>query len=103
MISTVLLIAGMAAVTYPVRVGLWLGKGHIPHRLKQALAYVPTAVLTAVVVPTVLFQHDHLALDWRNAQLVGAIVTGLIVWRTRHLLWGICGGLVVFGLWQWLF
>ncbi|GGP23392.1 AzlD domain-containing protein [Silvimonas iriomotensis] len=103
MMSTLLLILGMAAVTYPVRVSTWLGKGHIPHRLKQALAYVPTAVLTAIVVPTVLIQHDHLSLDWRNAQLVGAIVTGLIVWRTRHLLWGIGGGLVVFGLWQWLF
>ena len=98
--NTLLLLLGMAAVTYPVRAGLWLGSGALPHRLQQALAYVPTAVLTAIVVPAVLLRDQQLWLSWHNAQLAGALVTGLIVWRTRHLLWGIGGGLVVWGLWR---
>ncbi|MDR3428273.1 MULTISPECIES: AzlD domain-containing protein [Silvimonas] len=102
MMNILLLILGMAAVTYPVRAGLWLGKGHIPARVKEALAFVPTAVLTAIVVPIVLLKDEHLYLDWHNAQLVGALVTGLIVWRTRHLLAGIGGGLIVFAAWHWI-
>ncbi|GAB7128144.1 AzlD domain-containing protein [Silvimonas sp. JCM 19000] len=98
--NTLLLLLGMAAVTYPVRAGLWLRGGQIPPRLKQALDYVPTAVLTAITVPAVLLHDDQLWLSWHNAQLAGALVTGVIVWRTRHLLWGIGAGLVVYALWR---
>ncbi|WP_432724020.1 AzlD domain-containing protein [Jeongeupia wiesaeckerbachi] len=101
--NTVLLLAGMAGVTYVLRVGFWFGIGDgLPAWFKRALHYVPVAVLTAIVVPAVLLKNGAFDLDIHNARLVGALATGLIVWRFKHLLAGIGGGLLIFVLWRWL-
>ncbi|KAF0812047.1 hypothetical protein IGB42_03589 [Andreprevotia sp. IGB-42] len=100
-VETILMLAGMAVATYGVRVGLWLGKSRgFPPRLRRLLDYVPVAVLSAIVFPIVLLPGGQLDITWHNAQLAGAIVTGLIVWRFRQLLAGIGGGLLVYAAWR---
>ncbi|GAA5784378.1 AzlD domain-containing protein [Chitiniphilus shinanonensis] len=97
------MILGMFIVTYGVRVGLWLGDGHaFPPAVRQALDYVPIAVLSAIVAPAVLLRHGELVATWNNPQLAGALVTGLIVWRWHRLLLGIGAGLAMFMAWRWL-
>lgn len=76
-----LLIAGMAAMTFPVRYAFFaLGdRVTFPPLVQRALAFVPVAVLTAIVVPMVLLPDGaHWQLSWRNPWLVGAAVSGLI-------------------------
>ncbi|UXY15014.1 AzlD domain-containing protein [Chitiniphilus purpureus] len=98
------MILGMAAVTYIVRVSLWLGEGQgFPPLVRRVLNYVPVVVMPAIVVPSVLLPHGALWLDWRNPQLAGALVTGLIVWRWRRLLAAIVGGMLVFAAWRLAF
>ncbi|WP_035057782.1 AzlD domain-containing protein [Andreprevotia chitinilytica] len=100
-LDTILMLAGMAVVTYSVRIGFWLGASHgFPPRLRRALEYVPVAVLSAIIFPTVLLPGGVLSVSIHNAQLAGALATGLIVWRFKHLLAGIGGGLVVFVVWR---
>ncbi|AOY00419.1 AzlD domain-containing protein [Jeongeupia sp. USM3] len=95
------LILCMALITYVMRACFWFGIGDgLPDWLRRALHYVPVAVLTAIVVPTVLLKDGAFYLDIHNAQLAGALATGLIVWRFNHLLAGIGGGLAVFALWR---
>jgi branched-subunit amino acid transport protein len=97
------LVAGMFAVTFPVRYLLFaLGERvSFPPLLRRALQFVPVAVLTAIVVPMVLLPDgQHWRLDWHNAYLAGAVATGVISWRWRHLLASISGGLAVFLLWR---
>ncbi|GHD67241.1 AzlD domain-containing protein [Jeongeupia chitinilytica] len=101
--STVLLLAGMAGITYALRVCFWFGAGEgLPAWFKRTLHYVPVAVLTAIIVPAVLLKDGAFDLDIHNARLAGALATGFIVWRFKHLLAGIGGGLLVFVLWRWL-
>jgi branched-subunit amino acid transport protein len=99
------LIAGMTAVTFLVRYGFFaLGERMaFPPLVQRALRYVPVAVLTAIVVPMVLLPDGaHWQLSWHNAWLVGALVTGLIAWRWKHLLGAIGGGMLVFFLYRWI-
>jgi len=99
------LIAGMTAVTFLVRYGFFaLGERMaFPPLVQRALRYVPVAVLTAIVVPMVLLpDRAHWQLSWHNAWLVGALVTGLIAWRWKHLLGAIGGGMLVFFLYRWI-
>ena len=99
------LIAGMTAVTFLVRYAFFaLGdRVAFPPLVKRALGYVPVAVLTAIVVPMVLLPDGaHWQLDWHNAWLLGALVSGLIAWRFNHLLASIGGGMLVFFVFRWL-
>jgi len=100
-----LLILGMALITFLIRYSLFAFPDlRFPLLVRQALHYVPTAVLTAIVVPGMLLpdgQSWQLKLD--NAYLLGGLATIAIAALSRHLLATIGGGLLVFfALRAWL-
>jgi branched-subunit amino acid transport protein len=98
------LIAGMAAVTFLIRYTFFaLGERvAFPPSIQRSLRFVPVAVLTAIIVPMVLLPDGvHWQLDWRNAWLLGVLVTGWIAWRFSNLLASIAAGMVVFFLYRW--
>jgi branched-subunit amino acid transport protein len=97
-----LMILGMAIVTFSVRYPVMAIVGYmkLPPAILRALKYVPTAVLTAIIIPAVLIHDGMLNLAFDNAQLIASIVAVLIAWRTKSLLWTIIGGMVAFGVWR---
>lgn len=101
----VVMILGMAVLTFLIKAGLFIAGERIafPPLLRQALEYVPVAVLTAIVAPMVLAPGGGApAFTWRNPQLVAAIATILICLATRRQLLTIVAGLAVFLGWQFL-
>ncbi|MFI8481357.1 AzlD domain-containing protein [Pseudomonas sp. NPDC078700] len=98
-----LLIFGMTVITFSIRYSLFaLPNLSFPPLVRQGLHYVPTAVLTAIVVPGMLLpdgQHWQLSLD--NVYLIAGLITIAIAAFTRHLLATIGGGLLVFFLLRW--
>lgn len=102
--NEVILIFGMMAVTFGVRypVLALVGKMELPPAVIRALRYVPPAVLTAIVFPAVFLQDGNLAIRLDNAYLIGAIVSVLVAWRTKNLLWTILIGMGVFLAWRGL-
>lgn len=98
-------IAAMAALTFGVRYSFFALPPAVrfPPWVGRVLAYVPVAVLTAIVVPMVLIPDgEHWELSWRNAWLAGALASGVIAWRYGRLLVAIAAGFVVFLAWRWL-
>ena len=97
------LILGMAAITFLMRYSLFAWPNlRFPPLVRQGLHYVPTAVLTAIVVPGMLLPdsaHWQLSLD--NAYLMAGIVSIGIAAFSRNLLATIGGGLLVFFLLRW--
>lgn len=97
------LILGMASVTFLMRYSLFAWPNlRFPPLVRQGLHYVPTAVLTAIVVPGMLLPdgaHWQLSLD--NAYLLAGIVSIGIAAFSRNLLATIGGGLLVFFLLRW--
>lgn len=78
------------------------GALRIPPLLRRALAYVPAAVLAALVLPAVVLPERHAAFDWSNPQLPAAIVAGLVAWKTRSTLLTLVVGMgVLLGLKHW--
>ncbi|MBU1330064.1 MAG: AzlD domain-containing protein [Gammaproteobacteria bacterium] len=98
-----LLIAGMLAITFATRYSLFAFPDlRFPTLVRQGLHYVPTAVLTAIVVPGMLLpdgQHWQLGLD--NAYLWAGLAAIAIAALTRHLLATIGGGFLLFFLLRW--
>lgn len=99
--NEVLLIAGMAIVTFATRypVLAFLSRKTMPASIFRALKYVPLAVLSAIIFPAVLLREGELALGLENAPLFASLVAAVVAWRTRNLLLTILIGMG--GLWAW--
>ena len=101
----VAVVAAMALITFAVRYSFFAlrPETQFPAWVGRALAYVPVAVLTAIVVPMVVLPDgEHWAFDLRNAWLAGAIASGAVSFRTGRLLLAIVAGFVVYFGWRWL-
>lgn len=98
----ILLIAGMAAVTFMCRYPVLaiFGRLKLPDTVLNALKYVPPAVLTAIIVPTLVMPEGVVNLAPTNAGLVAGIFAALVAWRTRNLLLTIVLGMAFFALWR---
>ncbi len=103
--SELLLIGGMALVTFAIRYSMFVVAGRIefPPKVVSALRYVPPTVLTAIIVPATLIPTGNTVnLSYANAHLVGAIVACGVGWFSKNLLLTIILGLLAFWGWQWV-
>jgi branched-subunit amino acid transport protein len=75
----------------------------MPPLLARALRHVPAAMLTAIVVPAIVFAAPGaLRLDVGNVRLIAALVAGVAAWRWRNTLLTIAVGMATLWLLQWL-
>ena len=90
-----LTILGAGAVTFALRLSFiaLLGRIRIPPTLRQALRFVPAAVLTAVVIPLLFYDDGVLDVSLGNERLLAGLVASLIAWRTRSVLFTLVGGM----------
>ncbi|MDR7868786.1 MAG: AzlD domain-containing protein [Sporomusaceae bacterium] len=83
----VIIILGMAAVTFLTRFGAQLAfrQTGIPAWLHRWLKHVPTGILTALIVPALVLPRGVLDLTWHNPYLLAGIVAALVAWRFRNM------------------
>lgn len=81
-------IIGMTLVTYLPRMlpAMLLSGKTLPPMLTRWLRFVPVAVLSTLLGPTLLLQDGHFAINSHNLALMMAIPTGLIAFGTRSFL-----------------
>jgi branched-subunit amino acid transport protein len=99
-VSDVLLIAGMALVTFLARYPVLVLVGRMPlsPAVFAALRYVPAAVLTAIIVPAMLMPAGTLDASPANDHAVAGLASALIAWKTGNLLLTIVAGMAIFFL-----
>ena len=72
-------------------------------RVARALRFVPAAMLTAIIVPAVVFAAPSTsALSFTNPKLVAALIAAYIAWRTKSASVTIVAGMVALWVVQWL-
>lgn len=101
--KTWLVIAAVSAVTYLLRASfiVFADPHRFPHAFRQALRFVPPAVLAAIVVPGLLMASGTIEVSWGNARLVAGLVAIAVTMRWRHPLAPIAIGLPALWLLQW--
>ena len=67
------------------------------------LAYVPPAVLSAIIFPELFMPGGTLNITFGNLRLISGIVAALVAWRTRNALLTIVVGMVTLFVLQALF
>jgi branched-subunit amino acid transport protein len=99
-ILTILL---MALVTYLPRAAplLLLARFSLPGGVVVWLRYVPVAVLSALLYPSILLGDGQIDISLDNEFLLASLPTLITVWRTKSLFWAIVTGIVAVTLLRW--
>ncbi len=100
--NEVWLIGGMMAVTFAIRYTLFAASDQLtfPDSIARALKYVPPAVLTAIIVPSVLMPAGKIDFSPQNAYLIAAFAAFAVGWFRKNLLLTIVSGMSAFFLWR---
>jgi len=99
------IILGMSVATFGQRASFLLlpERVKLPLLLRQALRYVPAAVLTAIWAPELLLQKGVLSLALENERLLAGMVAIAVAWRLRATFVTIVAGLVALHVFDRLF
>lgn len=98
-VTMLILILGMGIVTFIPRFlpMAFLTRRVIPERVKMGLAYIPIAILSAIVFP-ILFFNEGGTVEIQPHYLLSAIPVFVFAWKVKSL-WGsvLLGMLVYWG------
>jgi branched-subunit amino acid transport protein len=101
--STWLVIAGVALSTYLLRASfiVFADPHRFPYRFRQALKYVPPAVLAAIVLPALVMREGTIDLGLDNPRWIAGAIAAAVAWRTRNTFATIGIGMGALWLLQW--
>lgn len=91
------IILGMALVTFITRVGsqvIFKSTG-LPPWLEKWLKHVPTAFLTALIVPAILLPKGYLDISISNSYLIAGIIAAFIAYKTKKVFTTIIVGMAI--------
>jgi len=99
-----LLIAGMFVITFGIRFVMYAcaGKISFPAWLASSLKFVPPAVLTAIIIPSVIMPDGFIDISFSNSYLIAGIFAFVIALLTNNLLKTIGLGMGFFLVLQYL-
>jgi branched-subunit amino acid transport protein len=88
--------------TYATRLSFILifGQREIPARLRQALRFVPPAVLTAIIFPELLIRDGEIDLSLGNEWLLAGITAVIVAWFSKNVVATIFAGMVALILFE---
>ncbi len=99
------MLAGMFIVTFGIRYIMLpiSGRFQFPPLFERALKYVPPAVLSAIIVPSILMptgESINFSLD--NPYIIGAAAACTVGWIYKNLLLTIVVSMIIFLGYQWI-
>lgn len=82
------IIIGMALVTYFTRIGALalLRFTGVPTWLNRWLKYVPVAILTALIVPSLLLPKGYLDISLNNHYLIAGIAAAFVAYKSHNII-----------------
>lgn len=101
--STWIALVLVGVVTFALRASfiVFVDAQRFPDTFRRALAYVPPAVLAAIVAPGLLMRDGALDLTTDNPRWIAGLVAILVAARTRSVLAATVSGMCALWLLQW--
>ncbi|MBA1334946.1 MAG: hypothetical protein HPY66_0567 [Firmicutes bacterium] len=87
-LKLIFIIIGMALATFLTRIGsqVVFARTGMPVWLEKWLKHVPTAFLTALIVPALLMPRGYLDISFGNSYLLAGIVAAFTAYKTKNVL-----------------
>lgn len=97
-----LIVVVAGALTFLIRLSFisLLSNWDMPPVVRQALHFVPPAVLTAIVFPELFLRNDELMLSGDNFRLIAGVVAIVLAWKVKKIVPTIVVGMTVLWLLQ---
>ena len=87
--------AGVATLAFRLSFVVLFGKvDEVPDRVERVLSLVPAAVLSALVVPVVVYLEPSGTLVADPTKVLAALVAAVVAWRTENVFATIAVGMV---------
>jgi branched-subunit amino acid transport protein len=101
--NTWIVILGVSIVTFALRASfiLFANPQRFPHRFRQALLFVPPAVLAAIVAPGLAMPAGTIDFTLANPRWIAGLVAIAVAARFRNPLAAIGAGMPALWLLQW--
>ena len=96
----IILVGGLLTFALRLSFIFLMDKIDFPDLLRNSLRLVPPAVLSAIIIPELLFVGGQLDLTLDNNRLLAGIAAIFVAWRTRNTLLTIGIGMAVLLLLQ---
>lgn len=74
------------------------GRFKLPQWMENAMKYIPTAILSALIFPAILIKEDVIWISIQNPRLIAGAIAMFIAWKTKDLLLTTIVGLGIFWL-----
>jgi branched-subunit amino acid transport protein len=101
----VMLLGGL--ITFGMRFSLIYllaeGRFQIPETMRRALHYVPPAVLSAIIFPSLFLSDGVLNLSFDNVRLLAGLAAIAVAWFSKNTLITIIAGMAALFLLQFVF
>ncbi|AOY77693.1 AzlD domain-containing protein [Clostridium formicaceticum] len=91
------IITGMALATFITRIGsqvIFTSTG-TPDWMEKWLKHVPTAFLTALIIPAILLPKGYLDISFNNSYLLAGIIAAFTAYKTKNVLATIIIGMAI--------
>ncbi|WP_027184223.1 AzlD domain-containing protein [Desulfovibrio inopinatus] len=72
-------------------------------RFIRLLSFIPAAVLSALVVPAIIYHQGHIDALHGKERIIAGIAAAIVAWRTKNILATITTGMVAVGVLEWIF
>lgn len=84
----VFIIIGMALVTFATRFSCvaLLKQTGMPDWLERWLKHIPTAILTALIVPALVLPRGQIDISLDNHYLVAGLLAALVAYKSRNII-----------------
>lgn len=81
-----LIVLGGMVTTYLIRLSFLALVPHerLPLRFRRGLTYIPSAVLSAILLPELVLTDGALNLSPSNERLLAGIAAAVVAWRLRN-------------------
>jgi len=102
-IWTTMLVAGVG--TQMIRwsfVATMSRRAQVPPMAMRVLRLIPSAVLAAILAPSLIRPTGPYEVPWENLRLLASLVAALVAWRTHNVLATIVTGMGTLWLLTWL-
>lgn len=99
-----LLILSIGLITFVWRISfilLW-ERITLPPLLTQGLRFAPVAVLSALIVPALLYREGQFDLSPANTRLFAGLIATAVAWYSRNVVLTITVGMLTLWLLQWM-
>ena len=92
----------MGVLTYGLRISFIVlaGRVDLPVTIRRILNYAPSAVLFALIIPSILVRQQAIAIHLGNERIWAALIAAAIAWKTHNIFATITIGMVALWLLQ---